>query len=95
MCQYCNKRFAKSNLTLDHVVPKSRGGDKSWNNLVTSCASCNQNKADNTPYEAGMTLLKEPTPPKNNYWNSPEWILSRVGSNIPKEWEKFLGVLHE
>jgi hypothetical protein len=42
-----------------------------------------------------MPLLREPLPPRNNYWNSPEWILAKVGSNIPEEWEKFLGVLNE
>ena len=52
-----------------------------------------QKKADKTPFEAGMTLLREPQAPKNNYWNSPEWILSRVGNDIPEEWEKFLGDL--
>jgi 5-methylcytosine-specific restriction endonuclease McrA len=95
VCQYCRKRYSKSKLTLDHVTPKSRGGDKSWTNLVTSCSVCNQKKADKTPYEANMTLLKEPAPPKNSYWNSPEWLLSRVGNNTPKEWDKFLGVLNE
>ena len=94
-CQYCCERFSKSKLTLDHVIPKSRGGDKSWTNLVTCCSCCNQKKADKTPYEASMTLFKEPMPPKSCYWNSPEWILSRVGNNVPNEWEKFLGVLHE
>ncbi len=95
ICQYCYNRFSKNRLTLDHVVPKSKGGDKSWTNLVTSCSSCNQKKADKTPYEACMPLLREPLPPKNNYWNSPEWILSKVGNNIPEGWEKFLGVLNE
>jgi len=93
VCQYCHNRFSKSKLTLDHVIPKSKGGDKSWTNLVSSCGCCNQKKADKTPFEAGMTLLREPLPPKNNYWNSPEWILSRVGRDIPEEWKKFLGDL--
>jgi hypothetical protein len=42
-----------------------------------------------------MTLLRKPAPPKNSYWNSPEWLLSRVGIDTPKEWGKFLGVLNE
>ena len=91
VCQYCHKRFAKSRLTLDHVVPKSKGGGKTWYNLVTSCSSCNQKKADKTIEEAGFKLLSEPTHPTSRFWSSPEWLLSKVGDKVPKEWEKFLG----
>jgi len=90
-CQYCHKRFPKSRLTLDHVTPKSQGGDKSWNNLVTSCSACNQKKADKSLEEIGFKLLKQPTPPTSQFWSSPEWLVSKVGNNVPKEWEKFLG----
>ena len=50
----------KFELTLDHIVPKSRGGPKTWDNIVTSCHKCNTKKAARTPKEAGMKLLKEP-----------------------------------
>jgi len=95
MCQYCHKRFPKSRLTLDHVKPKSRGGDKSWNNLVTSCSACNQKKADKTIEEVGFRLLNKPTPPTSHFWSSPEWLISKVGNNVPLGWEKFLGDLYE
>ena len=52
VCQYCHNRFSKSKLTLDHVIPKSKGGDKSWTNLVSSCGCCNQKKADKTPFQS-------------------------------------------
>ena len=64
-CQYCKKVFPLSKLTLDHVIPKSRGGDRSWINLVTSCMKCNQRKGNKLPHEAGMQLMQ--TPRKPNY----------------------------
>jgi len=62
-CQYCGKRLSHRNLTIDHVIPRSRGGKTEWTNVVTSCVSCNTKKGDRTPEEAGMTLLREPRPP--------------------------------
>ena len=59
-CVYCGN---KRNLTVDHVVPKSRGGGNSWTNLVTCCSSCNRFKDNRTPDEAGMKLLKKPYEP--------------------------------
>lgn len=59
-CQYCSKKLDAGNLTLDHIVPKSRGGNSTWENLVTSCKSCNVRKGDKTPKEAGMRLLIKP-----------------------------------
>ena len=55
-CLYCGESFEPSNLTLDHVLPKSRGGRSTWENLVTSCKRCNVRKRDRTPKEAGMKL---------------------------------------
>ena len=65
-CQYCNKKFLSCELTLDHIMPKSRGGENTWNNLVACCKKCNQIKSDRTPQEAGMKLLKKPVKPKNS-----------------------------
>ena len=60
-CQYCG---ARSNLTVDHVIPKSKGGTSSWDNIVASCAPCNRRKGDALPRQAGMQLSKPPrTPP--------------------------------
>ena len=63
-CQYCGQSFKFSDLTMDHVIPKSKGGDCSWWNIVTACKKCNGRKANKTPAEARMPLLCEPKPPK-------------------------------
>jgi len=59
-CQYCLKKLPAKELTLDHVVPRSRGGGSSWENLVASCCPCNNRKGDRTPQEARMPLMKQP-----------------------------------
>lgn len=66
-CQYCGKRFSAEELTLDHVYPKSRLGPDIWENIVTCCKECNQYKADRTPKEAGMRLLRRPFRPKEYF----------------------------
>jgi len=63
-CQYCGAQPAKGRLTLDHVVPRSRGGEHTWENVVTSCIPCNQRKGDRILREAGMTLLSRPERPR-------------------------------
>ena len=60
-CQYCGSGHR---LTVDHVVPRSKGGDHSWENVVTSCAPCNLRKGDKTPSAAGMSLPRKPRPPE-------------------------------
>ena len=59
-CQLCGQRLAESDLTIDHVIPKSRGGGFTWENCIASCRPCNTRKDNRTPNEAGMTLLKRP-----------------------------------
>lgn len=59
-CVYCG---TKKNLTIDHVIPKSRGGENSWTNLVTCCSPCNRRKGDKTPSEANMKLSRKPYEP--------------------------------
>ena len=66
-CQYCGKKLHSSELTLDHVYPKSRFGPDIWENIVTCCKECNQYKADKTPKEAGMKLLRRPFRPKDYF----------------------------
>ena len=66
-CQYCGNVVTKKDRTLDHVLPKSRGGGRSWENLVTSCVTCNGTKGDRTPEEAGMRLLSTPAAPGKSY----------------------------
>ena len=59
-CQYCSKKFPAGSLTLDHVVPKVKGGQSTWTNLVSACFHCNQKKGARTPTEAGMIILQKP-----------------------------------
>jgi 5-methylcytosine-specific restriction endonuclease McrA len=61
-CQYCK---CKENLTVDHIIPASRGGGNDWSNLVSCCTLCNAKKGNRTPREAGMCLLREPKAPFN------------------------------
>jgi 5-methylcytosine-specific restriction endonuclease McrA len=63
VCQYCGEQTGTDELTIDHVVPRSRGGVSSWTNCVLACVSCNKRKADRSPHEAGMTLRRQPTRP--------------------------------
>jgi len=63
-CQYCGKKFDTRELNLDHVLPKSRGGSTTWDNIVCSCTSCNARKGRRTLEEAGMRLIKKPRKPK-------------------------------
>jgi 5-methylcytosine-specific restriction endonuclease McrA len=85
-CQYCGKRPNLRELNIDHVVPRSRGGDDSWENLVTACRVCNLRKGWKTPDEAMMRLLRIPGPPR---WTSTMQIL--LGTPSPfEEWAPFL-----
>jgi len=59
-CQYCGEALSAGDLTLDHVVPRSRGGASTWENLVACCHSCNRRKGNQLPNEAGMKLMREP-----------------------------------
>lgn len=61
-CQYCG---SSSDLTIDHVIPKSRNGKDTWDNLITACNKCNHKKGNKTPSEAGMNLKKEPNRPNH------------------------------
>jgi len=59
VCQYCCKNLSYGEATVDHVLPKSRGGKETWTNLVTCCAPCNSKKGNKTPKEANMRLLRK------------------------------------
>ncbi len=63
-CQYCGREFSVSQLSFDHVTPRSRGGRTIWENVVTCCLACNSKKGDRTPREAGMDLWQRPRRPK-------------------------------
>jgi len=83
-CQYCNKKVSSSNFSIDHVMPKSRGGKGSWENLVVACLKCNITKRDRTPKEAGFVLISKPSKPK---WYP---LTARFSVQIPPSWNKFL-----
>jgi 5-methylcytosine-specific restriction endonuclease McrA len=85
-CMYCGERFKTSELTLDHIIPKSRGGSPSWSNLVSCCAKDNHRKADRTPEEAGMKLLRRPLPQSIH---TPRFLLRSLGAEV-NEWGPFL-----
>jgi 5-methylcytosine-specific restriction endonuclease McrA len=65
-CQYCGKKFPTSELSLDHVVPRSQGGISSWENIVCACVACNVRKGGRTPKEASMALYRKPEKPKRS-----------------------------
>ncbi|MFO0678196.1 MAG: HNH endonuclease [Polyangiaceae bacterium] len=85
-CQYCGKRPPLRDLNIDHVLPRSRGGDDTWENLVTSCRTCNLRKGRRTPEEANMNLARRPFRPK---WTLTAQILLGGGEKFA-EWEPFL-----
>lgn len=80
-CQYCGSR---RHLTIDHVIPRSKGGKTSWNNLVTACNRCNVSKGDKTPEQAGLILKKEPFKPSLSYF------LSEYAERQAEQWLPFL-----
>lgn len=85
-CQYCSRRPPVRDLNIDHVIPRSRGGEDSWENLVTACRTCNLRKGWRTPDEASMSLIRQPLPPR---WSATMQIL--LGSPHPfDEWSPFL-----
>lgn len=84
-CQYCGKKFPTSELSLDHVVPKSRGGGASWTNIVCACVKCNVRKGGRLPREAHMRLIVEPVKPKR----SPV-VTVRLTSEKYASWKQFL-----
>ena len=65
-CQFCGKRFATSELSLDHIVPRSQGGLSSWENIVCACVECNVRKGGRTPKQAHMSLIRKPEKPKRS-----------------------------
>ncbi len=85
-CQYCGVKCAISELTYDHVVPRSKGGRTSWENITTCCYKCNARKANRTPIQAGMRLRSQP--------HRPQWIAAftiRISTrSMPEAWRDYL-----
>lgn len=85
VCQYCGQQFPLSELSLDHVVPRSRGGTTTWENIVCACVSCNVHKGGRTPHEAHMQLIRHPVRPKR----SPLLAL-KLGNPKYESWKNFV-----
>jgi 5-methylcytosine-specific restriction endonuclease McrA len=74
ICQYCEKRLDKNTASVDHIIPQSRNGQTSWENLVACCKPCNAKKRNRLPEEAGMRLIKKPKQPNRFiYFEEDEW----------------------
>ncbi len=84
-CQYCGGQPGKHELTVDHVLPRSRGGATTWENVVTACGPCNRRKGDRTPEEAHMKLLSEPARPRFIA------VMLLGETNAHTVWQKYLG----
>ncbi len=80
-CQYCGSR---SNLTVDHVVPRSKGGSSDWENIVASCAPCNRRKGNSMLRQSGMELARPPRTP------SPHVFIAVASPTIPHAWQAYL-----
>jgi 5-methylcytosine-specific restriction endonuclease McrA len=83
-CQYCGKEIKQ--LTVDHVTPRYRGGEHSWQNVVSACVACNRRKAGRTPAEAGMRLIRQPAPPHGRFFFLAPYRHLQVESG----WQKYL-----
>ena len=84
-CQYCGVGHPIEDLTFDHVVPVSQGGKKKWENIVTSCISCNRRKGGRTPAQAGMRVIRQPSRPSR----SPVVRLTFGLRNAPESWRDY------
>ncbi len=82
-CQYCGRQTSR--LTIDHVIPRERGGRTEWTNVVTACPECNQRKGNRTPQEAHMQLRRPPQPPPNTALYRFQHYL-----HLHQEWRPFL-----
>lgn len=84
-CQYCNRQF--SDLTIDHVIPRSRGGQHVWDNVVSACRACNHRKGGKSVAEARMALRMQPHEPRAGTYYT---IERRLDANLQPDWHKFL-----
>jgi 5-methylcytosine-specific restriction endonuclease McrA len=87
-CQYCGRQFPRAELNLDHIVPRSKGGTSTWENVVCSCHRCNRMKGGRTPSEANMRLIRQPYRPQWTPFMTETFSLRRY-----KEWLPFLSAV--
>ena len=86
-CQYCSRELPRTDLNLDHVVPRAQGGRTTWENVVCCCIDCNLTKGARTPDQAGMKLMKTPVRPR---WTPT--FRTQSGKVRYREWLPFLGM---
>lgn len=84
-CQYCS--YSGDELTLDHVIPRSRGGPDSWENLVSACVRCNVKKGNRTPEESKMPLTRIPRRPYSSLYFE---VSKHLKSGLHQEWQKYV-----
>ncbi len=84
-CQYCGERYPTSELSLDHIIPRSMGGKPVWENMVCSCMKCNVKKGGRTPRQAGLKLIQKPVKPKRN-----PLVHVHLGHQRYSSWKQFL-----
>jgi 5-methylcytosine-specific restriction endonuclease McrA len=89
-CQYCGHRFSSSELSLDHVIPLSRGGTSHWENVVCACLACNVRKGNRTPHEAAMRLI---APPKKPRWH-PVGQFGSGSQKVHPAWRNFVDLAY-
>ena len=84
-CQYCGRKYATSELSLDHIVPRTLGGKSTWTNIVCACTGCNVKKGGRTPAQAKMKLIQQPEKPKRN-----PVIGVHLSTDRYRSWKQFL-----
>jgi 5-methylcytosine-specific restriction endonuclease McrA len=84
-CQYCGQKFSTSELSLDHVIPRSQGGGTTWDNIVCACVECNVRKGGRTPRQANMTLIRKPEKPKRS-----PMLNVKLSQKKYETWQSFL-----
>lgn len=86
VCQYCGRPLKSHEITLDHIIPKSRGGESNWENLAACCPGCNVRKGSKLPEEAGLTMIKDPRKGSTYHFIH---LLRHYGS-VDEQWRKYL-----
>lgn len=84
-CQYCGKKFPTSELSLDHVLPRSQNGGATWENIVCACVDCNIRKGGRTPKQANMALIRKPEKPKRS-----PLLVMKLSQRKYRSWQNFL-----
>ncbi len=89
-CQYCGQQPQRSQLNLDHVIPRSLGGRTTWENVVCSCVDCNRRKGGRTPQQARLRLIRVPAKPR---WTP---LMKHIGLSVRhNEWRPFLSIVEK